>query len=189
MRSGHVLDADGRYAKMIRVGILVMRQCIEAALAKHKTVRVVNVIGNHDETGALWLSVLLSILYQNEPRVAVETSPALFSYVEFGKTLIGLHHGHTCKPNALPAVMAADQPEAWGRTTYRYWYLGHVHHQSVFEFPGCVVETFNTLAAKDAYATAGGWRSRENMKAILLHKEHGEVGRNTVCPAMLENAA
>lgn len=47
---------DGRYAKMIQVGVKVMRQCIESALAKHKTVRVINVIGNHDHTGAIRLS-------------------------------------------------------------------------------------------------------------------------------------
>jgi hypothetical protein len=128
-------------------------------------------------------------MYENEPRVTVETSPAVFSYIEFGKVLIGLHHGHTCKLDKLAGVMAADRPEAWGRTTHRYWYTGHVHHQSVNEYPGVSVETFNTLASKDAYATAGGWRARENMKAILLHREHGEVGRNTVNPAMLREAA
>jgi hypothetical protein len=184
-RSGNMLDADGRYAKMIRVGVKVMRQCVESALSKHKTVRVVNVIGNHDETGALWLSAALAGIYENEPRVTVDTSPALFTYVEFGKTLIGMHHGHTCRAEKLPGVMAADKPEAWGRTTHRYWWLGHVHHQSVREFPGVTIETFNTLASNDAYAAGGGWRSRENMKAILLHREHGEVGRNTVNPAML----
>jgi hypothetical protein len=188
-RSGHMLDGDGRYAKMLRVGVKIIRQCIESALEKHKIVRVVNVVGNHDETGALALSVMLANIYENEPRVEIDTSPSLFHYVEFGKTLIGLHHGHTCKPEKLPGVMAADQPEAWGRTTHRYWWLGHVHHQSVREFPGVTVETFNTLASKDAYATAGGWRSRENMKAILIHKDHGEVGRNTFNPAMLDRAA
>src|SRR5690606_31958978 len=49
-RSKHSLDMDGRYAKMISVGVKVMRQCIESALKKHKTVRVINVIGNHDDT-------------------------------------------------------------------------------------------------------------------------------------------
>lgn len=184
-RSGHALDSDGRYAKIIRVGIKVMRQCIESALTKHKTVHVINVIGNHDETGALWLASALAHIYENEPRVTVETSPSLFSYFEFGRNLVGLHHGHTCKPDKLPGVMAADRPEAWGRTKHRYWWLGHVHHQSVKEYPGVTVETFNTLAVKDAYATAGGWRSQENMKAILLHKEFGEVGRHTVNPQML----
>lgn len=184
-RSGHMLDSDGRYAKVIRIGIKVMRQCIESALSKHKTVHVVNVIGNHDETGALWLAATLAHVYENEKRVTVETSPSLFSYIEFGKNLIGMHHGHTCKPDKLPGVMAADKAEAWGRTLYRQWWLGHVHHQSVKEYPGCTVETFNTLAFKDAYAAAGGWRSHENMKAVILHRDHGEVGRLIVHPKML----
>lgn len=187
-RSGHVLDADGRYAKMVAVGIKVMRQCIESALAKHKSVHVINVIGNHDDTGALWLSAALAHIYEREPRVTIDTSPAPFTYFRHGRTLVGCHHGNTCKPDKLPGVMAADRPEDWGATTFRYWWLGHVHHQSVREYPGVSVETFGTLAAKDAYATAGGWRAARNMKCIVLHDEHGEVARHTVNPAMLRAA-
>jgi predicted phosphodiesterase len=185
-RSGHILDMDGRYAKMIHVGIKVMRQCIESALTKHAKVRVINVIGNHDDTGALWLSTALSNIYENEPRVEVDTSPAPFMYVEHGKVLIGLHHGHTCKPDRLPGVMATDQAQAWGRTEYRVWMLGHVHHQSVKEYAGVTVESFNTLTAKDAWAAWGGYRAQQNMKCIVMHRKYGEVGRHCVNPAMLE---
>lgn len=184
-RSGHNLDADGRYAKMVRVAIKVIRQCIESALARHKFVHVINAPGNHDETGALWLSAALAHIYEREPRVTVETSPALFSYYRHGKVLIGVHHGHTCKPKDLPGVMAADRARDWGESTHRYWWGGHIHHESVIEFPGVRFESFNTMAAKDAYAAAGGWRSARNMKCIVYHAEHGEVARQSVNPAML----
>ena len=184
-RSGHNLDADGRYAKMVRVAIKVIRQCIESALAKHKFVHVINAPGNHDETGALWLSAALAHIYEHEPRVTVETSPALFSYYRHGKVLIGVHHGHTCKPKDLPGVMAADRARDWGESEHRYWWGGHIHHESVIEFPGVRFESFNTMAAKDAYAAAGGWRSARNMKCIVYHAEHGEVARQSVNPAML----
>lgn len=185
-RSGHVLDADSRYAKMVRILVKVIRQCIETALTKHKTVHIVNVPGNHDETGALWLSIALNHIYENEPRVTVDTSPALFSYFEFGKNLIGMHHGHTCKAEKLGQVMAADQAPAWGRTEHRYWWTGHLHHEIKKEYPGCTIETFNTLAPGDAHSIASGWRSRQNMKCIVLHREHGEVARHTVHPDMLK---
>lgn len=188
-RSGHVMDLDGRYAKMIEVGMMVMRQCITSALRKHKTVRVINVVGNHDDTGALWMSVALRHTYENEPRVLIDRSPAAFHYIEHGKVLIGTHHGHTCKTERLPGVMAADQAKAWGRTEYRYWYLGHVHHQSVKEYAGVTVESFNTLTAKDAYAAFGGYRARQNMKCIVMHSEFGEVARHTVSPDMLKGNA
>lgn len=185
-RSGHVMDLDGRYAKMIDVGIMVMRQCITSALEKHQTVRVISVIGNHDDTGALWLSVALRHAYENEPRVIVDKAPSAFHYVEFGKVLIGTHHGHTCKAERLPGVMAADQAKAWGRTEHRYWLLGHVHHQSVKEYAGVSVESFNTLTAKDAYSAFGGYRARQNMKCLVMHSEFGEVSRHTVSPDMLK---
>jgi hypothetical protein len=184
-RSGHNLDADGRYAKMVRVAIKVIRQCIESALERHRYVHVINAPGNHDETGALWLSAALAHIYERETRVTVETSPAQFAYVRHGKVLIGVHHGHTCKPQALPGVMAADRARDWGETEFRYWWGGHVHHESVIEFPGVRFESFNTMAAKDAFAAAGGWRSQRNMKAIVYHAEHGEVARHLVNPAML----
>lgn len=188
-RSGHVLDSDGRYAKMVRVGMKVMRQCIESALSKHRTVHVINVVGNHDDTGALWMSIALGHMYANEPRVTIDQSPAAFTYFRHGKVLVGCHHGNTCKPDKLAGVMAADRPKDWGDSEHRYWWLGHVHHESVKEYPGVRLETFNTLAAKDAWATASGYRAARNMKCIVLHAEFGEVARHTVNPAMLERAA
>lgn len=188
-RSGNLLDADGRYAKMVRVALKTIRQCIESALTKHKRVHIINVIGNHDETGALWLSAALSHIYDREPRVTVDVSPSVFNYYRWGKVLIGCHHGHTCKADKLPGVMAADRAKDWGETLHRYWWCGHIHHASMREYAGVTVESFGTLAAKDAYAASGGWRARESMTAIVLHKEHGEVARSLVSPDMVRAAA
>lgn len=188
-RSGHMLDADGRYAKVIDVAVMTIRQCIESALAKHKFVHVVNVRGNHDETGAMWLARLLAIAYEREPRVTVDVTPSVFNYYRWGKVLIGMHHGHSCKPDKLPGVMAADRASDWGECSWRYWWQGHIHHESKKEYPGVSVESFNTLAAKDAYANDGGWRSGRTMQAIVLHREHGEVARSRVNSAMFEEEA
>lgn len=187
-RSGHMLDADGRYAKMVSVAVKVMRQCVESALAKHKRVHVINLPGNHDETGALWMSIALANVYEKEPRVTVDTNPSLFAYYRWGKVLLGAHHGHTCKPAALPGVMACDRAKDWGETAHRHWLIGHIHHESKHELGGATVESFNTLAAKDAYATNGGWRSGRSMQALIYHTEHGEVARSKVHAAMFAEA-
>ena len=184
-RSGHLLDADGRYNKMLHAAADVMIQCVESALVKHETVHVINAIGNHDETGAQAVALVLRHRYHAEPRVTVDTSPAVFNYYRWHANLIGVHHGHTCKPDKLPGVMAADRARDWGETKHRYWWMGHIHHASLREFPGVTVESFGALAAKDAYAAAGGYRSRESMSAIVLHKDHGEVCRAMVTPAMV----
>lgn len=179
-RSGHHLDMDGRYPKMINVAMRVIRQMIHAALQKHFQVRVINAIGNHDDTGAMWLSVALKHIYENEPRVIIDASPTPFHYVRFGKVLIGAHHGHTCKADKLPMVMATDRAKDWGETEHRYFHTGHIHHDTLKEYPGVKVESFRTLAAKDAYATWNGYRSGQDSKAIVYHKDFGEVERHTV---------
>ena len=87
-------------------------------------------------------------------------------------------HGDQARPDQLPSVMAADRPEDWGLTKHRYWYVGHVHHKSVKEHPGCVVETFRTLAARDAWHDGKGYRAGRDMCLIVHHRQHGEVERH-----------
>lgn len=188
-RSGHNLDADGRYAKIIDVMVATMRQCIESALSKHARVHVISVPGNHDESGGLWLSRLLAVAYEREPRVTVDTAPGLFAYYRFGKVLLGVHHGHTAKADKLPGVMACDRAKDWGETEHRAWLTGHVHHESRREFAGVTVESFGTLAARDAYAYNGGWRSGRPMQALVYHREHGEVARSRVHAGMFAREA
>ena len=184
-RGGNNLDADGRYNRMLHAAADVMIQAVESALGKHKRVHVINAIGNHDETGAQAIALVLKHRYHQTPAVTVDTSPALFNYFRFGANLIGIHHGHTCKPDKLPGVMAADRARDWGETLHRYWWMGHIHHASMKEYPGVSVESFNTLASNDAYAAAGGWRSRQAMCAPILHRDHGECGRAISSPAMV----
>ena len=105
---------------------------------------------------------------------------SVFQYFSFGKNFFGVHHGHTAKADKLPLVMATDRAKDWGETEFRMWYTGHIHHDSKKEYGGCTVESFRTLAAKDAYAHSGGWRSGQDSKAIVLHRDFGEVERHTI---------
>lgn len=180
LRSHHALDVDTRWAKVLRVGIRTMRRCIDRALDKHETVRVVCEIGNHDDHSSIMLALALSQYYEREPRVEIDTSPAKFHWHRFGKCLIGVTHGDTVKAKDLPGVMACDRAQDWGETLHRYWYCGHVHHDSMKEYPGVTIETFRTLAPGDAWHRAAGYRSGQDMKLDVLHREHGRVNRHVV---------
>lgn len=191
--SKNTLDSDTRYPMMVRAGIRIARLMIERALDFHGQVHVIVEIGNHDLSSMPFLMETLRVLYENEPRVTIDTSPAHYHYYRFGKALIGVHHGHGAKMDQLPMIMAADRPEDWGATKYRYWWTGHVHHAKTRnmvtanqDFVGCSAESFKILAPEDAYAAQKGYRSVRDMKAILIHREHGEVARFTFNPAMME---
>lgn len=177
-KSGHKLDVDTRWPKVLKVGCQLMVDLISLALTKHAEVEVINAIGNHDDHSSVMLAAFLEAWFHDEPRVKIQPTASKFHYVEFGKNLIGVTHGDTVKHTALGELMASDMPDAWGRTTYRYWYTGHIHHTSKTELRGAVVESFRTLAARDAWHSASGYRSGRDMYAIVLSKEHGEVERH-----------
>ncbi len=179
-RHKHKLDTDGTYLMMVSTGMKIMVQMINSALEHHEHVRVINSLGNHDDTGAIFLQVALSHMYENEPRVQVDCANAVFQYFQHGTSLFGVHHGHTVKPDKLPLMMATDKPKEWGASEFRYFLTGHEHHEARKEYSGCIVESFRTLAAKDNYAYSGGWRAGRDSKALVIHEEFGEVERHTV---------
>lgn len=179
-RSGNALDVDTRWSRVLSVGVRIMRRCIDKALEKHELVTVICEIGNHDDHTAIMLAICLDNYYANEPRCVIDTSPMQFHYYRFGEVLIGTTHGDRFKIDRLPALMACDKKEDWGQTTYRHWYTGHVHHDSLKELPGCTVETFRTLAAKDAWHHGQGYRAHRDMKADLYHREFGRICRHSV---------
>lgn len=179
-RSGHALDVDGRYAKIAAAGVGCLVRVVDRAAQRHRRVIVRCEIGNHDDQSAIWLALCLAQRYLNNPRIEINTSPAKFWYHRFGSCLIGSTHGDTAKHAGLGEIMAADEPEAWGATRHRYWYVGHIHTRTVHERPGCEVETFRTMAPRDVYATAAGYRSGRDMRLDILHSKHGRVNRHIV---------
>lgn len=183
--SGHTLDADTRYQKLVRYMIRMVRRVVDMALVKHKNVRLLIVQGNHDESGMIWLAEMFSTLYDNEPRVFVDTSPDVYKMVQHGKTTLFFHHGHKARFDAIEPVMIAKFRKAFGESVYSYAHVGHLHHQKIVESRNMIVEQHRTLAAKDAYASRGGWMSGRSANVITYSAEYGEVARLTISPEML----
>lgn len=183
--SGHVLDQDSRYAKLVYVAIRSVRRSVKQMLEKHQQVDVEIIEGNHDQASMVCLRAAMAAFYEDEPRVKVNVSPSIMHVIEFGKTLLGFTHGHTMKKaDTRLSALAVDHSEAWGRSKYRYTHSGHFHHQTVTELSLGIDEVHGALAAKDAYAARGGWRSYRQAAVIIYSPEFGEIGRHVYKPGM-----
>ncbi|MCM2311382.1 MAG: metallophosphoesterase [Steroidobacteraceae bacterium] len=186
--SKHLLDADTRFQKLVRVAIRAIRRVIGMLLAKHERVHVLMAEGNHDPASSIWLREFMGALYESEPRVTVELSPDPYYCVEHGATALFFHHGHKRRPKDVDTVFAAKFREVFGRTKHAYAHMGHMHHVDVKETNLMIVEQHQTLAAPDAYASRGGWISGRSAQVITYHREHGEVGRVRVSSHMARAA-
>lgn len=178
--SKHVLDMDSRFFKVVTTGIRLFMDCIDMALQKHERVRVRCLPGNHDPESSIALTVALAAFYHANPRVIVEQNPSEFFFRLFGNTLIGACHGHRMKPDRMAMSMAMMRPQEWGASKFRWFLFGHIHHETVREVGNVRCESFQTLAAKDAYAANSGYQAGQSLTSITLHRDRGEIGRHRV---------
>lgn len=182
---GHILDADSRYQKVVKVTVRVLMRVIAMLLEKHETVHVKMMEGNHDPSGSVWLRVMFSLLFADNPRVTIDESPNPYAAYEFGKVLLGFHHGHLTGPQkgaTLPLIFSAQFREMWGRCPFVYIHTGHKHHVDEKEHPGAKVVQHATLAAPDAFAARGGWLSKRQIISMTYHREKGEISRGIFIP-------
>jgi hypothetical protein len=117
--------------------------------------------------------------------VQVIDSELPYYVYQHGETMLAWHHGHLSRKESLPLLFAAQFPKVWGNTERRYIHTGHYHHVDEKEHPGVHVIQHPTLAARDAYASRGGWISERQCRVITYHESLGEVARNTVRPEMV----
>ena len=157
-----------------------MYYIVDKLLDIHEHVTVDNRSGNHDGVSSKALNAVLLAKYGRESRVTIVPNHRKFSFYRHGKCLIASTHGDTVKYKDLPGVLMTDATEHISHTVHRRWYTGHVHHESVKEFHGCVVETFRTLAAKDAWHAAQGYRAARDMRMDQWHVEDGLYNRHIV---------
>jgi hypothetical protein len=183
--SKHLLDVDNRFAKLVRAAIKVLRIVIDMLLTKHHHVHVIMADANHDPVSQIWLREWFSVLYENEPRLTVDTSPNPYNAYEFGFTALFFHHGHKRKVTNVSEVFAGQFRELFGRTKYAYAHMGHLHHIDIKENNLMIVEQHRTLAPADAYGARGGYLAGRDAKVITYHKKYGEVSRLTINSDML----
>ena len=151
-----------------------------AAVSQIAPVQISIVPGNHDEETMFALGDALEIVFENSRFITVDNSPRLTKYFEWHQCLIGLNHGRDIKPARLGGVMASEQREAWGRTKWREWLIGHWHTKGeavlapVSEELGVRVRTIPSLTPPDAWHTRKGYIGNVRAAECLVY--HPEAG-------------
>jgi hypothetical protein len=186
--SHNILDQDGRFSKIVQASVRILRHLVDFALKRHDKVVVLMAEGNHDISSSIWLRTMFNALYEKEPRVEVIDSEMPYYVYQHGLTMIAFHHGHLKKNDQLPLLFAAQFAKVWGDTEKRYCHSGHRHHVEEKEHSGMTVVQHPTLAARDAYASRGGWIAERQVSAITYHKRYGQVAKITITPDMLSNS-
>lgn len=180
--SGHVLDVDTRWGKVLQSGFRLMQQMIDRALTKHERVRVVNVPGNHDDHSALMLTLFLASWYRNEPRLIVDTerASAMRQYVVFGEVLLCFDHGDKSPPARIAGLIPTERKDVWSAIRHCHVFRGHIHHDREIDFPGIKIRHLRVLPPADAWHAGQGYVGIDrDMKAFVYDPQWGEIVKLT----------
>ena len=176
---GTRLDVDTRIEVVLETAAQTFIFAIEKMLSKHQNVSVIMARGNHDSDTAIALALILKFYYSKEPRVNILDPHGFFHTLQFGATLIAVHHGDKVKAPKLAAILPRMLPDQWSSTNYRKWLVGHIHHQNAIETDnGVFVESFGTLAFPDSYHASHGYSASSVMTQITFHRDGGEALRH-----------
>jgi hypothetical protein len=184
----HVLDADSRLQKVIRVVIKTLRRIVRMMLQKYEHVHMIMADANHDPAGEAWLREMFAAFFEDEPRLTVDRSASTYYAYEFGDVSLFYHHGHKRKPSEVDSVFAGRFREVYGRTKLSYAHLGHRHSDALLSGNLMKVEQHETLASPDAHEANGGWPLGRSAKCITYSRRFGEVGRTIMTPEMVAGA-
>jgi hypothetical protein len=170
---GTAVSNDGRFFKTFWKTRTMIVQAIEK-LRHIAKVKVLICPGNHDRQTAFHLGDSLECYFHADPLVEVENNPASRKYVEFGNCLLGFCHGDEGRSSEYGLLMAAEQPEAWGRTKYREMHTGHFHRLKTEEYHGVRVRILSALTEADSWHAAQGYIGAiRQAEAFIWSKKEG----------------
>jgi hypothetical protein len=174
-------DTDARYQKVFSVSRDVSIWAVEALLATHRSVDVIIVPGNHDYLASWHLGDSLQSWFRKCGQVTVDNRPPFRKYYQFGVNMLLFTHGSSGKLEAYDRLMAAEQPEMWGRTLWREAHTGDKHQRRLIELRGAAVRILPSLRPPDAWtaenqyvgtiraAEAYVWHRREGLQGIATY--------------------
>jgi len=182
--SGHVLDVDTRYHRVVEYLIRACRDVVQVAASIAAEVEIVVLEGNHSWHSEVWLSRVLDAYYSQCPNIKVKSDPSPRKHMVFGDNLLLWAHGDRIAAQKWPLIIAAEFAKEWGQTKYRHLKMGHIHHKKTIapvvidEQSGLVVEYLEALCATDAWHSGAGFvGSQKGASAFEYHKTEGLTTR------------
>jgi hypothetical protein len=147
---GTKMESDLRWNELFKMGVQLLVDGIEM-MSTVAPVETIYIASNHDRQISYYAIEYLYAWFRNNPNVSVNNEPKSRKYIEYGKNLLGFAHGHNEKKR-LPFAMPLEAKEAWARTFYREFHLGHLHsEQSVTEENGIIIRHISSVTGTDQW--------------------------------------
>jgi len=180
--AGTYVSTDARYHKTFAATRTMIIKAVQRLL-QVAPVKVIPVYGNHDRLSSWHLADSVEMFFTNDSRVTIDNRPRTRKYHQHGKVMLMLTHGDKGKKTDYPLVMAAEEPEMFGKTLHRECHTGHTHMTKLDEQHGIRVRVLPALCPADDWHSANFfvgnkrsaeayiWDHEEGLISVVFHTE------------------
>lgn len=149
-----------------RVGVAMIRECIDKLYSITNDLIIVSVRGNHDYDRVFYFTEVLKMAYENHDGISFIDNERSRNYVRYGDWLFGFAHGdNERQPNKLPMLMAIDKESKvhWSEISRAVYFLGDIHHEKRFlspqseDFQGCEIKYLRAMTGVDSWHWQKGY--------------------------------
>lgn len=163
-------DNSMAWHEMLAGGLTLMSRVVDT-LGSVADVEVIYSEGNHDMVLSYAIAKALEERYRNMDKFEVDTDPSPRKYRLWGKTAIGFSHAD--KEVDLATVMQMENAPLWGASSFRYWFLGHLHQLNILEKNGVTMIRCRAMALPDE------WTSHKGLVGTERGVTCGIIGEDT----------
>lgn len=182
-------DEDLRWQKTYDLGCQLIIDAIMLLKATGVPVEVPIIPGNHDQERSYYLGSFVDAWFRNDDQVNVNNSAKTRKFYEWGQVMLGFTHGNEEKEASLPLLMASEEKQMWGRTSFHEWHLGHFHKKRNVKFTvldkaqmlneelGVTVRYLSSLSGTEEWHYKKGYIGTQKAgEAFIWNDKSGMVG-------------
>ena len=172
--SGTRQDTDMSYQSLYDLGIDLLTDGIEE-LAKIAPVETFYVPSNHDEVTGYHAASAIALYFKKCPNVTVDLSAKPRHYILYGVNLMGFAHGDK-EGKRIEGLMQYEEPEKWGKSHFREFFMGHFHSLHQYEKNGIVFRYLQSPTGTDAWHNRSGFVGAQKCGQLFIrNKYYGPV--------------
>ncbi len=161
-----------------KLGVWFYRTLINH-IKEFTNVHIINIPGNHDKDKSFYLGEVIKALYENDDQVTMNLNKDKRKYFFMHKVLLGFGHGDIEKRRIkdLPTAMATECPQKWGRSNYKTWILGDIHHKerykslSTLEHNGVDIQFFRPATGLDRWHVDSLWIHGKKSLSYIIYRD------------------
>ena len=166
-------DNEGPYFNIFDSGVQLAIGVVEALRVLAPKVFVLSVQANHDKQTSHALIAALYYKYHGDKQVQVDmkSDKSARYYLRRGKCLFGF--GHETKLKDCAKNMTTESKD-WSFTSYRTFFIAHLHHEESKDIGGITVRRLPTMCGKSEWTNACGYTdATAHAQTFLFSTERG----------------